>query len=221
MSETHLAAKDLPARIPIFPLAGCILLPRGRLPLNIFEPRYLEMCSDALSGQRIIGMVQPTEPESSGKRPPVYQTGCAGRITAFKETDDRRYLITLTGVCRFHVASEIETRKLYREIDADYAAYLHDLDPPQHVTLDRARLVASLKSYFELHGLTADWEAIEQCPCNSLVTSLAMICPFGPSEKQALLESKSLDERTELIFSLIEMGIHEGEAGLGPLPHYH
>ena len=113
MSEIHHAAKDLPARIPIFPLAGCILLPRGRLPLNIFEPRYLEMCSDALSGQRIIGMVQPTEPESSGKRPPVYQTGCAGRITAFKETDDRRYLITLTGVCRYHVASEIETRKLY------------------------------------------------------------------------------------------------------------
>ncbi len=207
---------DLPRTIPIFPLAGCILLPEGRLPLNIFESRYLDMCRDAMANERVVGMVQPIDPCDPSKRPEVYRTGCAGRITAFTETNDNRFLITLTGLCRFRIARELPTAKRYRQVEADYDPFAADLGPKHCCRLDRTRLMPALKCYFERHGLTADWRAIEQCPGPSLVTSLAMICPFNPSEKQALLESADLDSRTELFLALLEMALHEGDKIPGP-----
>jgi hypothetical protein len=203
---------ELPQTIPIFPLSGCILLPCARLPLNIFEPRYLEMCRDAMAGPRVIGMVQPVDPCDARASPPVYGTGCAGRITAFKETDDGRFLITLTGLCRFRIAEELPQIKRYRTVAADYRGFAGDLERHGACELDRARLMPALKSYLERHGLSADWGAIEKCPSASLVNSLAMVCPFSPSEKQALLEAQDHDRRAELFLSLLEISRHEPAA---------
>lgn len=214
-SPPHPPIEDLPRHIPIFPLAGCILLPEGRLPLNIFEDRYLEMCRDVLASHRVIGMVQPSNPNDGRHGAPVYETGCAGRITSFTETDDKRYLITLTGLCRFMIVSELPVTKGYRRVRVNYDPFASDLEPSRCCGLDRARLVPALKAYFEIHGLTADWDAVRQCPSHSLITSLAMICPFDASEKQALLETKSLEERSEMVLALIEMAIHENRAQAG------
>jgi len=207
---------ELPRTIPIFPLSGCILLPCARLPLNIFEPRYLDMCRDVMAGPRVIGMVQPIDPGDARPRPPVYGTGCAGRITAFKETEDGRFLITLTGLCRFRIAEELPQTKRYRTVAADYRGFAGDLEGPRAGRLDRARLMPVLKSYLERQGLSADWRAIEQCAAPSLVNSLAMVCPFSSSEKQALLEADDHDRRAELFLSLLEISRHEPTAPRGP-----
>lgn len=216
MTEFGATTGELPQTIPIFPLAGCILLPEGRLPLNIFEPRYLDMCRDAMVSARAIGMVQPVDPCDDSDHPELYRTGCVGRITAFTEKDDNRFLITLTGICRFRIERELPMTKRYRRVDVDYAPYAADLAPQYCCRLDRARLMPALKTYFERQGLTADWRAVEQCPGPSLVTSLAMICPFNPSEKQALLESRDLNSRIELFLALLEMGVHDGGGTPGP-----
>lgn len=214
----------LPRLLPIFPLAGVLLLPRGRLPLNIFEPRYLAMVEDALAGDRMIGMVQPTDPSCLQREPAVYGTGCAGRITSFAETEDGRYLITLTGVSRFAIMREVEGQRGYRRVAADWDRFSGDLvDPLERggavgngCGLDRPRLLAGLKGYFKMQGLSVDWRAIDGTPDERLVTSLAMICPFSPSEKQALLETPDLPERGKLLIALVEMAIldsHEGDGG--------
>ncbi|AWJ83796.1 peptidase S16 [Azospirillum sp. TSH58] len=217
----------LPRQLPIFPLAGVLLLPRGRLPLNIFEPRYLAMVEDALAGDRMIGMVQPTDPACRLREPAVYGTGCAGRITSFAETEDGRYLITLTGVSRFAIMRELEGQRGYRRVAADWDRFSGDLiDPLERggadgCGLDRARLLAGLKGYFRMQGLSVDWKAIDGTPDERLVTSLAMICPFSASEKQALLETPDLPERAKLLIALVEMAIldgHEGDGG-GALRH--
>ncbi|OYD82670.1 LON peptidase substrate-binding domain-containing protein [Azospirillum brasilense] len=217
----------LPRQLPIFPLAGVLLLPRGRLPLNIFEPRYLAMVEDALAGDRMIGMVQPTDPACRLREPAVYGTGCAGRITSFAETEDGRYLITLTGVSRFAIMRELDGQRGYRRVAADWDRFSGDLiDPLERggadgCGLDRARLLAGLKGYFKMQGLSVDWKAIDGTPDERLVTSLAMICPFSPSEKQALLETPDLPERAKLLIALVEMAIldsHEGDGG-GALRH--
>lgn len=213
-----------PRQLPIFPLAGVLLLPRGRLPLNIFEPRYLAMVEDALAGDRMIGMVQPTDPACRLREPAVYGTGCAGRITSFAETEDGRYLITLTGVSRFAIMRELEGQRGYRRVAADWDRFTGDLiDPLERAGnlsdgcgLDRPRLLAGLKGYFKMQGLSVDWKAIDGTPDERLVTSLAMICPFSPSEKQALLETPDLPERAKLLIALVEMAIlngHEGDGG--------
>ena len=214
----------LPRQIPIFPLAGVLLLPRGRLPLNIFEPRYLAMVEDALAGDRMIGMIQPTDPACRQREPAVYGIGCAGRITSFAETEDGRYLITLTGVCRFAVMRELDGQRGYRRVAADWDRFAADLIDPLEdggtasngCGLDRPRLLAGLKSYFKMQGLSVDWKSISGTPDERLVTSLAMICPFSPSEKQALLETPDLPERAKLLIALVEMAIldgHEGDGG--------
>jgi Lon protease-like protein len=207
---------DLPGTLPIFPLSGVLLLPRGRLPLNIFEPRYLNMTRDALAGDGLIGMVQPCEPTALGTSPSqpasVYPTGCAGRITSSSETEDGRFLVTLTGVARFSIREEIATTRGYRRIVPEWGAWRGDLIEDQAAAIDRPRLVAGLKAYFRLNGITADWEAIDATPDERLVTSLSMICPFGPSEKQALLEAGDLAERARIMTALIEM------AALGGAP---
>jgi uncharacterized protein len=202
--------EQLPPVLPIFPLAGVLLLPRGLLPLNIFEPRYLAMTRDAMSGERLIGMVQPSEPDAP-EPPPVFSTGCAGKITSFTETPDRRFLITLSGVIRFAIREELPLMRGYRRVVPDWAPFRDDLVPPSGTTLDRARLERALRIYFKQHGLEADWEAVRQTPDERLVTSLAMICPFAPSEKQALVEAKTLEERAAALLALIEIAALEGD----------
>ncbi len=211
---------ELPASLPIFPLNGALLLPRGVLPLNIFEPRYLSMIDAALAGHRLIGMVQPTDAaagHSPQGEPPIYRTACAGRITSFDETEDGRYLITLTGVCRFHITGETLSNGGYRVADADWSDFAGDYDDCP-VALDRNRLSAALGAYFNLHEISADWEAIDETPDERLITSLSMICPFDPTEKQALLEAPTLADRAEMMISLVEMAIH-APGGDAPARH--
>lgn len=198
----------LPDRIAIFPLTGVLLLPRGELPLNIFEPRYLNMVADALGTDRMIGMIQPTVHESQAADPQVYRTGCAGRITRFEETDDGRYLITLRGVCRFDIAQELATCRGYRPVVPDWSPYRDDLDAGAGPCLDRARLIGALRGFFDAHGIAADWNAIEASPDERLITCLAMICPFAPPEKQALLEAPTLSARGDVLTTLVEMSAH-------------
>lgn len=204
MSERRNAA-NLPAILPIFPLTGVLLLPRGKLPLRIFEPRYLAMTRDAIAGDRLIGMVQPSDPTAAGDNPPVYPKGCAGRITSFSETENGLYLITLTGVCRFRIRDELPLLEGYRRIVPDWSEFAHDLEAEDEVALDRERLLRGLKGYFQQHQISADWDAINSVPGERLVTSVAMNCPFDPSEKQALLEAADLDERARLLMAIVEM----------------
>ena len=220
MSERHGATERiaLPDVLPIFPLTGLLLLPRGRLPLNIFEPRYLAMIRDSLGGERLIGMIQPNEPQQDNRgggalNPPVYPVGCAGRITQFSETDDGRYLVTLTGVSRFRIADELPLLSGYRRVVPDWRPFERDRDAPGEPEFDRARLIRGLKSFFEQRQLSADWSAIDKAPSEHLVTSLAMACPFAPSEKQALLEASDLDERATLLTGLVEMAAIKPTAG--------
>lgn len=184
---------DLPAEIAVFPLTGALLLPLGRLPLNIFEPRYLAMTEDSLCQGRMFGMIQPNAGEPGRAHgPSLYRVGCLGRISSFSETDDGRLLITLTGVARFSVAEELPMRRGYRRVRADYAAYLGDLEATPRLVLDRARLEESLRAYFRANRIEANWDAVRETPDAMLVTTLAMVCPFEPREKQALLEAPTL-----------------------------
>ncbi|MCH8925508.1 MAG: LON peptidase substrate-binding domain-containing protein [Proteobacteria bacterium] len=199
---------DLPRVVPIFPLPGVLLLPGGRLPLNIFEPRYLAMVRDALSGERTIGMIQPCAEAPDVGAARVYETGCAGRITAFSETDDGRYLITLTGAIRFDVERELPPIEGYRRVVADYGRFRGDLEE-EASEIDRERFLETLGCYFEANGIEGDWTAIEEAGDAALVTSLAMICPFAAPEKQALLEAMSLPERARTMTAIMEMAVHE------------
>jgi len=195
---------ELPPVIPIFPLAGALLLPRGRLPLNIFEPRYLAMIDDALRTHRVIGMVQPTGADQ--RHPSLYPIGCLGRLTSWSETGDGRLMITLTGLIRFRINAEPPAITPYRQVQAGYAPFAADLaESSDETCVDRKRLGASLKSYLKLRNLEADWSSIERAPGEVLVNSLAMICPFDIAEKQALLEAPHLAERAQLLTALIEM----------------
>ncbi|MBV8915247.1 MAG: LON peptidase substrate-binding domain-containing protein [Acetobacteraceae bacterium] len=202
-------AARVPNEFPIFPLPGAVLLPGGKLPLNIFEPRYLAMVEDALGAGRVIGMIQPDAlraPTPTG--PAVYRVGCLGRITSFSETDDGRYLITLTGVTRYEVTAELEMRRGYRRVRADLDRFAADLEP-QAANIDRQRLLDALRGYFAARGFDANWEAISEMPDEVLVATLAMVCPFEPPEKQALLEAPSTEERAEALLALLRMGAHQ------------
>jgi Lon protease-like protein len=196
---------DLPALIPVFPLDGALLLPGGQLPLQIFEPRYLNMIDDAMSGERLIGMVQTRE---GGERahPRLARVGCAGRITAYSETGDGRYLITLTGVCRFEVGEELTTNTPYRLVRPDFQAYAADLDAEgQELAFDRAPFLAALRRYLDHKGLGVEWEAVNAAPAGALINSLAMALPLDPAEKQALLEAGTLDARRAALAALMEI----------------
>lgn len=197
---------DLPRVIPVFPLSEVLLLPGGMLPLNIFEPRYLSMVEAALRSDRMIGMIQPLEASDMGGDPPLYETGCAGRIRRFEETPDGRYLISLKGVCRFRIARELAAEDGYRRVEADWEPFESDLKSQPGTFLDRTRLFPALRSYFKLHGMQADWDTLGEAPDERLVTCLSMICPFGAPEKQALLEAPNLRERAEILTTLVEMG---------------
>jgi Lon protease-like protein len=207
MAEEHFSPRfeALPQALPIFPLTGVLLLPRGRLPLNIFEPRYLALVSDALAPPRFIGMIQPQEGRGDAGEPPTYPVGCAGRITSFSETDDGRYLITLAGVARFTVTSELPLVKGYRSVRVDWARFRGDLAPASSGGVDRKRVLAALKPYFQHRKIDADWNAVNEMADESLITMLAMGCPFASSEKQALLEADGLEARARLLTALFEM----------------
>lgn len=214
----------LPIILPVFPLKGCILLPRTTLPLNIFEPRYLTMIDDVLAGNRIIGIIQPQstpdnddeEESPQNKDAPLRQTGCAGRLTSFAETDDGRLLISLTGIARFDIVDEKPTQHPYRLCQVSYAPYENDLvrDHGQN-DVDWARLLRVLKDYLTARQLSADWQSIERSPTEALVNTLAMISPYGPEEKQALLEALDLKRRSEVLIALAQMEMATPEDGSG------
>ena len=198
---------DLPESLPIFPLPGVLLLPRGRLPLNIFEPRYLAMVSDAMGSARMIGMLQPKDPSARDTNPSVYGTGCAGRVVSFEETDDGRFLITLLGCSRFNARDELPLNRGYRTVVADWSPYRQDLDQPEPCEIDRERLLSGLRSFFELHGIEVDWDSVRESENERLINMIAMVCPFEPPEKQALLEAKDLRDRAETLIALVEMAV--------------
>ena len=208
---------SLPGVLPIFPLAGVLLLPHAQLPLNIFENRYLAMTRDAMAGHRLIGMVQPVHPEDEDAvSPAVYDSGCAGRITNFQETDDGRILITLTGLCRFAIIEERAiTDSGYRVVRVDFGRFASDLDEAVVPRIDRKRLMRALDAFFNQQGYEADWTTVENASNESLITTLAMTCPFAPNEKQALLEARDTARRAEIVISLMEMTVldrtHAGE----------
>jgi Lon protease-like protein len=207
---------DLPLVIPVFPLDGVLLLPGGQLPLNIFEPRYLNMLDDAMSGERIIGMIQtrPHAKDADPNRPPLAPVGCAGRVTSFAETSDGRYLITLTGVCRFRAGEELPVRTPYRQVRADFAPYEPDLREDGagvRTAADIDRLLSALRRYLDHRGLAIDWGDAESAPSDALINSLAMALPFEPVEKQALLEAPTLAERRETLVALLEIDAAAGD----------
>lgn len=209
--------EDLPQALPVFPLTGALLLPRGHLPLNIFEPRYLAMVDAALSGNRLIGMIQPAEPEGEAQadKPALSAIGCAGRLTGYRETEDGRYLITLTGICRFRAGPELDGIMPFRQVQPDFAAYRGDLQPVEvdEAAFPRDRLLDALKSYLARRDLKADWESAAGAPAETLVNALAMLCPFEPLEKQALLEAKDWQARVQTLIALLDMAGAETPGG--------
>ncbi len=205
MSWTYNTLDDLPSTLDIFPLMGVLLLPRGQLPLNVFEPRYLALVDAALSGTRLIGMIQPTQNEEKVLKPDLATIGCAGRITGFRENEDGRYLITLTGVCRFRLVEELVTDTPFRKVTADFSTFVDDLTAADETDFPRERLVSALKDYLAKRDLKADWKSVLSAPPETLVNALAMLCPFEPAEKQALLEAPGWDERVDTLIALLEM----------------
>jgi hypothetical protein len=207
--------EQLPDTLPIFPLSGVLLLPGGKLPLNIFEPRYLAMIFDSLAGHRMIGMVQPMQPggfagdgmPAADGRPKVHKIGCAGRIVSFSETEDGRLLLALSGVCRFEIGHELEPAQGgYRRVSSIFSPYRADVERVEDmIELDRERLMAALAAFFRGKNLSTDWDAVKQAADHNLVTSLSMVLPFGPVEKQALLEAADSTARAKLLVGFLEM----------------
>ena len=200
-------AKDLPGIIPVFPLDGAVLLPGSVLPLQIFEPRYLNMIDDAMAADRIIGMIQ-TSGEGPRQRPELARVGCAGRITSYSETADGKYLIALTGLCRFRVTEALPEPKPYRTVKADFAAFEADLQVDTVTDWDefeRAPFFDLLRRYLDSRGLGVEWDVVNAAPAQALINSLSMALPFEPQEKQALLEAPGLEDRREVLTTLLEI----------------
>ena len=200
---------ELPGTVPIFPLSGAVLLPGGRLPLNIFEPRYLSMVRDAIaSPHRLIGMIQSyDDADEQGRAGALYDIGCAGRISSFSESDDGRVMITLSGTTRFRRLEDHEVEDGYRLAHISWEGFEADLAPVSD-TIQREHLVSVLHDYFQIKGFTADWDQLDDCEDERLVTTLSMICPFDVPEKQALLEANSLPDRAQLLIAILEMASH-------------
>jgi Lon protease-like protein len=211
MPTGYRKADDLPLVIPVFPLDGALLLPGGQLPLNIFEPRYLNMIDDVMAGDRLIGMVQTRA--GTRELPTLAPVGCVGRVTSFAETSDGRYLITLTGLCRFRIGDELPVRTPYRQVRASFEAFEADLrqDEAAPSSLDRAQFLAALGRYLDHRGLGIEWETADAAPLGALVNSLAMGLPFDPAEKQALLEAVTLEERASALIALLEIDAAGGD----------
>jgi uncharacterized protein len=207
---------DLPDVIPVFPLPGALLLPRGQMPLNIFEPRYLAMIDDALrSGVRLIGMIQPDPSQpGDGDEPHLYKIGCVGRLTQLAESGDGRYLIQLTGIARFRIERELDVETPYRQCRVTFEPFVDDLSAHKgEDEVDRDSLLKALKDFLEANNLKADWQGIENAPNEALVNALAMMSPYGPAEKQALLEAPDLKTRAELLVAVTEIELAKKATG--------
>ena len=211
--------EDLPSVASVFPLTGALLLPRTHLPLNIFEPRYLALVDAALAGDRLIGMIQPERPgaESETAHPELSRVGCLGRLTSFSETGDGRYLISLTGVIRFALAAEVESEAPFRQVRMDFGNYADDLRSGAEVSLDRRRLYEALLPYLEANELKVEWQDLEQARSETLINTLAVALPLGPREKQGLLLAETLNQRAQLLLTLLEMARGPDEGDGGPL----
>jgi Lon protease-like protein len=202
---------DLPEIIPVFPLPGALLLPRGQMPLNIFEPRYLAMVDDAFrDGHRLIGMIQPDiahSPKNSDK-PALFRVGCVGRITQLAESGDGRYILELTGVARFKVVGELEVLTAYRQCKVDFFAFADDFTARVgEDEVNREALLVALADFLKANNLKVDWEGVESAPNEALVNALAMMSPYGPAEKQAMLEAPDLKTRAEILIAITEMDL--------------
>lgn len=221
-NERYQTVADLPETLPVFPLPGALLLPGGDLPLNIFEPRYLEMVSTALSGERVIGMIQPrnmeteldldAQDELSGSD--LYDVGCAGRITSFMEVENNQVQIILSGICRFKIRNTVESQTPFRIVHADYDEFLIDLtDENETIGEDRERLLESLRRFLDARSMQADWDEIREVSTTTLINTLSMIGSFTAGEKQALLEAPDLKQRTRTLIALADMstGSEDGE----------
>jgi Lon protease-like protein len=211
MNAAYKSSADCPPTLPIFPLPGALLLPRGQMPLNIFEPRYLAMIDDALKGSRMIGMIQPEADAAESSAPPVYAVGCAGRITQFSETGDGRYLITLSGVARFRVVEELSVTTPYRQVRADFTSFPADFTARAgEDDVDRDGVIDALRAFVKAMDIEVDWRGVEQAPNEALVNALCMMTPFGTREKQALLEAADLKQRAEALIALTQIEIVRG-----------
>jgi uncharacterized protein len=201
---------DLPEVIPVFPLPGALLLPRGQMPLNIFEPRYLSMVDDAFrDGHRLIGMIQPDMSHSPDEaHPKLFRVGCVGRITQLAESGDGRYILELTGITRFKVIAEERVLTAYRQCKVDYFSYIDDFTARKgEEAVDRDALLTTLTEFLKANNLQVDWEGIESAPNEALVNALAMMSPYGPAEKQAMLEAPDLKTRAEILIAITEMDL--------------
>jgi uncharacterized protein len=212
MNAVYRGPGDLPATIPVFPLPGALLLPRGQMPLNIFEPRYLAMIDDALADRhRLIGMIQPDSPDPPDK-PTLYKVGCVGRITQLAETGDGRYLIQLTGIARFRVEQELGVATAYRQCRVTYAPFRDDFIARRgEQAVDRESVLRALTEFLDANNLKTDWEGIEKASNEALVNALAMMSPYGPAEKQALLEAPDLKTRAEILVAVTEIELIKGK----------
>ena len=216
MNAVYQSAGDLADVIPVFPLPGALLLPRGQMPLNIFEPRYLAMIDDALrSAHRLIGMIQPDDAHPGPEnKPNLYKVGCVGRITQFAETGDGRYLLQLTGVVRFRIEAELEVVTPYRQCRVIYTPFTDDFIARKgEDEVDRKSLLHALSEFLEANNLKADWEGIENAPNEALVNALAMMSPYGTAEKQALLEAPDLKTRAEILVAATEIELAKKTTG--------
>lgn len=212
LAQRYRRPADLPPRLPVFPLRGAILLPRATLPLNVFEPRYLQMIDDVMSGNRVLGILQPTGSDDdpaespSGKGFGLHRVGCAGRVTSYKELDDGRYVITLTGIVRFDIIDEAESDQPYRTMSVTYDRYAQDLtEGLGEERVDRDNLLRVLKDYLDANQLKTDWAAIQRASNEYLINALSVMAPYGAEEKQALLEAPDLKTRAEVLVALAEI----------------
>ncbi|MET0538520.1 MAG: LON peptidase substrate-binding domain-containing protein [Xanthobacteraceae bacterium] len=216
MNKVYAGPEDLAQVIAVFPLPGALLLPRGQMPLNIFEPRYLAMVDDSMrSEHRLIGMIQPdtAHPGPEG-RPNLYKVGCVGRITQLAESGDGRYLIQLTGIARFRVEEELRVTTPYRQCRVTYASFLDDFTPRKgEEAVDRTSLLQALSEFLKANDLKADWDGIEKAPNEALVNALAMMSPYGSAEKQALLEAPDLKTRAEILVAVTEIELAKKTTG--------
>jgi Lon protease-like protein len=226
MNVTYKGSADLPEIIPVFPLAGALLLPRGQLPLNIFEPRYLEMVDDSLrDGHRLIGMIQPDPSHpavahpGADDKPALFKVGCVGRITQLAESGDGRYLLQLTGVARFRVEEELKVATAYRQCRVSYVPFADDFIARKgEEEVDRKAVLAALTAFLKANNLKTDWQGVETAPNEALVNALAMMSPYGAAEKQALLEAPDLKSRAEVLVAVTEMELAKKTAGGGETP---
>ena len=214
MNAVYRSAGDLPDVIPLFPLPGALLLPRGQMPLNIFEKRYVQMIDDALRGERLIGMVQP-EPESMRSAVPgLYKVGCVGRITQYAESGDGRYLISLTGIARFRLLEELPALTPYRQARVSFHEFAQDFSPRAgEEAVDRDGVIAVLRDFVAMNSIDVDWRGIDEAPNEALINALAMMAPFGVREKQALLEAPDLKTRADTLIAIAQIEMARRDDG--------